>query len=71
MIIDIKTTLAVLTILAMIIAGSMGYGSLKTEVKTLKIDMSDKNASDNKIESDISSIKMNVATLLERTKPHK
>ena len=67
--IDLKTLALIVSLLGIVAGGAMGYGSLKTEVSTLKTQINMRTSGDQKVASDIMEMKTNIATLLERTKP--
>jgi len=64
MTIDLKTLTAIFAILSGIVAGAMGYGSLSTRVKHLEDGSQDIEV----IRKDVTEIKMDMSTLMERTK---
>lgn len=69
MTLDLKTLAVVVSFVGIIITGAMGYGSLRTEVTGLKEREDNRDGLDMMIAADITEMKTNIATLLERTKP--
>ena len=64
-----KTFAIIVSFIGLIVTGAMGYGSLKTEVSTLKQRVNDRAGTSDKVAQDIMEMKTDIATLLERTKP--
>ena len=67
--IDMKTFAIIVSFIGLIVTGAMGYGSLKTEVSTLKQRVNERADTSDRVAQDIMEMKTDIATLLERTKP--
>ena len=67
--IDIKTLAFIISFATLLVGAAMAYGSLTTRVNTLEHSFQMRSGADAVMARDITEMKTNIATLIERTKP--